>query len=456
MEPLSRNEPSLSTLSNELILMIAEYLTGPELASLKNLSFVNRHFRELTRALIFKSIVLAKSPDPLSDRFFRWQPKIRVWTQMCDGIRSLSANPHLRGNIIKLRLEIPMYIAEAQAKNQTGPKDDIVKSLKGLVNLEHLQARIPYDCDPYSSNDGRKYLDARGSTENSESQNIPRLSYLPLYALIMKDLVSPLLFTNVNTLVIDQTMLFLLKHCPRVQHLGLINTKRLEGIMHKSLRYYAKFATSVVHLEARVAWSQRDELLCVAEAWPNLRHLGVISPPGETHLMPKIHELLRKLGRSLECLEVLKLAEFDTESFSAGPLIRFSNLFRNTANIHASWVQPSKELDLPWETFIQEHEGHQIMNNMMDAVFRDLGRLEECRIGDVAGARRVRDKETSDGSGELLGFRSDGRNDFKWLEHAELQRPSGGNYGGDWLFGPVLRSSIAASYVQDHNNPRRA
>ncbi|KAF2448905.1 hypothetical protein P171DRAFT_428896 [Karstenula rhodostoma CBS 690.94] len=437
--------PCLATLSNELLLEIATHLerdyqyTSPQSTSLKNLSLVNHHFRWLLRPLLMRSIVLAKPPSLAGQTSLRWQPSVRVWNQMREGIHFFSVDANMHSQIKKMQLEIPVYIDEAEkfrnSKTPT-PKDEIVKFLTKLTSLEHLHLQTPPECNSSALDYARKpkYLARRVSVADPACRYY--LDSLPLYARIMDDIIPPLCFANVTTLVVDQTMVFLLEHCPRVRHLGLFNSKDEYRSPFVGFGYYSKFAPHVTHVEARARWSSA-EIPRLIRAWPNLQHLGVF--PANDPEPLKLGTLLKDLARSSKRFKVLKLAGFCVDSFWASGPVRLSNLFLNTENVLAHWINLSEEIELPWETFSREHAGQKIMIDVMEMVFRSLGDLDECRIGDVAGARRVWDDHPSDYSGEFLRPHGDGHDGqpwtlrFNWLENAELRGPVKGKWDGDWL-----------------------
>jgi hypothetical protein len=193
-------------------------------------------------------------------------------------------------------------------------------------------------------------------------------------------------------------------------------------------------------VEARSCWWP-DEIQCLAQTWPDLLHLGIVAID---LTVPKLDTLLRDLGTSFNHLKVLKLADLYMESFWADGLIRLKNLFRASGNISAHWINSSTELELPWASFLREHAGHKLMKDVMESVFCNLIKLDECRIGDVMGARRVWGDEPSDYSEEWIDAAGDDDLDrqkwtlrFNWLEHAELCGPVEGRQGGDWLLRPV-------------------
>jgi hypothetical protein len=363
--------------------------------------------------------MLPKQPDYADDKPFNWYRPRAVWKQMRQAIHFLSEDPTKLTNVRKLRFEIPKSVYIDTENLETRPFHEIRAFLTGLTALEHLHVPIPEDCPSWDY------------TPSGEP-------YPREYACRMISLVPSLRLGNVATLVIDQSMIEILEHCPRVQHLGLLNHCDDANLDDIRLEHYAAFAPNVSHMEARFRWYP-TEIQCLAQAWPNLHHLGIFTVD---QTGPELDRLLRNLCSSFKHLKVLKLAEVRAESFWAGGSIQLRRLFRASGKVHAQWMNASKELEIPWASFLREHAGDKLVKGVMESVFCTLRGLDECRIGDVVGARRVWGDGTADYSGEWMDAPGDDRDRqmwtvrFNWLGYSELCGPVRGERGGGWLLGP--------------------
>jgi hypothetical protein len=418
--------PSLATLSNELLLEIAEHLesdsesTSPNPTSLKNLSLVNRHFRWLLKSLVMRSVVLNKETDSAGEESLtRYQMRV-VWKQMHEAIHFLSEDLNTLMNIRKLQFEIPQCFWIDTPNRERRPFNVIRQFLTGLPHLEHLHVQAT---DNYSF---RRY----------EPSGSP---YSKVSAEEIFSLVPPLRFDNVATLVIDLSMIKILEHCPRIQRLGLLNHDDNHRLAFIGLQHYAQFAPNVSHVEAMCRW-YTTEIQCLAETWPDLHHLGILTTD---HMVPRIDRLLKGLCRSFRYLKVLKLTGLCID-LSTGGRIEIRNFFRVSGNIYVHYMFRLKRHKLSWASFLHERGGDKMMKDVMESVFCNLRGLDECRIGDAVGARRVWGDDPSDYSEELIEAHGDDDLDrqiwtlrFNWLEHAELCGPVQGEQGGGWLLRPV-------------------
>ncbi|KAJ4301308.1 hypothetical protein N0V90_003399 [Kalmusia sp. IMI 367209] len=413
----TRHMPSLNDLSNELLLNIIDYLVQdeydnlyvtPRPTPLKNLSLVNLRFRCLLRILLMKSIVLIDSA--------KHNAQSSQWDTTHEAIAYLSKDISLCSSMDTLRIEHVdwVHLDDENTIYDTKSADDIVKFLSETTNLEHLRLRVSGRWSQIFSN-------------AVESWSIS----------------SPLCLKNVTTLIIEQSTVSLLQYCPRIEHLGLFNHADSARLNKIDLDRYSKFAPNISHIEASARWSL-EEITSLAQAWPKLEHLGVFTIVESEPLM--LVDLLADLRKTFRYLKVLKLAEVCMDSFWSGGRITLSKLFRNTCNIDACWARHSEEHEMPWAKFLDEQAGYKLMKDAMETVFCILQDLNECRIGDMTGARRVWSDEPADYSEEYCQ-NSGGDDDdddyqtwtlsFNWLNCAELRGSVDGVEGGGWLLRPI-------------------
>lgn len=429
----AKEEPSLTALSNELLLDIVDclvqddpngYLTTPDRTPLKTLSCVNRHFRWLLRPRLMKSVVLIR-PAHSSDQVCHWETTreaigcLSKDVSLCnsmqklrlEALHGLSKDFSLCNSMQKLSAETLHYLSldDGGLDPETESVNDVAQFLYHLTNLEHLHMQAP-------------------------------AHWNHLFEWIFKSrfLSPPLRFDHVTTLKIEQSMVFLLQYCPRVQHLGLFASTGDSRLDKLNMPHYATFASHVSHLEAVAHWSAA-EIEALAQAWPNLQHLGVFSC--DDSQFPQLIDLLRGMKRCFKNLKVLKIAELYAESFWAGGTFRLTNLFQNTDTVR---VQERRDpYDVPWDTFLSEHAGGKMMKELMEEAFCVLKDLEECRIGEMEGARRVWGDEPA--NYEEVWIHADGGDrdgdqwtlKFDWLEDIELVQPVKGTHGGGWLLRPA-------------------
>lgn len=404
--PISPTPPSLSTLSNELLLDIADCLAqdqnvNPSCPPLKNLSLVNHHFRTLFRPLLLRSIVLAT----------QWDPSLpgSTWSKMHHALLHLTSPP-LPSHIKSLHLDLTLLHDEENLPDPT-PLRETANFLPHLTSLSRLHLQIPEPWNPIFE-----------STLETASPNLT----LPL-----------------ATLLIEQPSIYLLRYCPLTTRLALLNTRQSSTLNRINLPTYAAHAPHVTHLEAHAYWSE-SEVACLGQAWPGLTHLGAF-PAWSGADCPDVVDL----GEHFPQLKVLALAVLDRESFWAGGNVRVEGLFRGREKVRVEWggggegEQAGETREMGFGEFMGEWAGRKIVREAVEYVFLGLRGLEEVWFGDVVGARQVGVGEECDCEEEFVGGGEGGEEGgrvewtlrFEWLGdyfHGGGQRKR----ECDWLLRP--------------------
>lgn len=405
---------SLFSLSNELLLEIIDHVAlgqsrNPKSTPLKTLSLVNRHFRELVRPVLLRSVMLVTEFDSLRNEY--------SWYKMDAAFAQLHSSANLTKCVRKLQINLLIFNRNFHPSAE--PAYQTVNLLVQLSNLEHLHLQIP------------------------EAWN-----YKVEEALEKQPSIHPLGFPKVTSLVIEQSSVFLLKYFPQTRRLGLSNhlgETRLDMI---PLDRYSAYAPHVIQIEAVSSWKPL-EASTLARCWPNITHLGAW--PTEAFLPGS-----GWVGY-FEHLEVLGMAELLSDHFWAAGVSRVFDLLRDTETVCVVWDPPEadEEADedesdedaermtrMLFKEFMHEHFGYKIFQEAVENLFSCSPGLGEIWYGDMVGARQVGKGEDYDFEEEFVSDQGVGFERewwtlrFKWLGDY-FHRPGEERRQFDWLLRPI-------------------
>lgn len=311
---------------------------GP--VSLKNLSLVNKHFRELSAPILFRNV-----------RIIGPAGKSRMMLEG-DWIAARTAIAVLQNSLVRYIRNFKFDIYAARHPEESGTKQDFEQLVKFLVRMPQLRKLVLY---------------------------VPLLHASTLESAFE---VADILLPSVNTLVVNPLCVFIINKCPNLEaasthpiyhrlHISCL-TQRYKITLPKA----PSLAKKLRRFEAEGLWCV-DDLHALATVAPKLRWLGMTGTPHASEADPTlIQEKLTALSR-FENLERLDIAGSSELGFEFEPPWRI-NTYMGLCEAELQWARESR---------------CRTEDMVARAAFSSCASLKEVWVGGCSKAQAVRGKD---------------------------------------------------------------